>query len=615
MKPMDTKNSKIKMHLHGDEFVNELLDMMNTDGGGPLILDGQPENCIVGMRLDNDISFLLDCREDYTLRKVFSVEEGNCLTLFVETSMDRKTFMSKWRDGHRVTLQVDDCVYEQTGDFQCKPLKQENTYLVYGPVSWTGVVGTERMNVSVHLYIGSDDIPHHPQFLFDMIPAGIRNDIQMLDMHLTTEYCDERRYGFGENEKEQACIWITCKNTFPDWIVDNLLVDAEIMFINEQGQIVHRMVTNGFPVDEENIVAFYEDFSMTSWPNDFYMITVNIWGRKVAESIFYVGKTMSGNITMNDYTKTVKPDNMVAESVFVNAKDAVKKMSAVERIRQMVGLTEVKKMLAQNLDYVRMMDERKKAGLPTGNRLMHVIMSGAPGTGKTTVARLLGAAYKEMGILSKGHTVECNRASLISDHIGGTEKATMDKLHEAKGGVLFIDEAYSLLAESPTSNDFGVRIIDTLMTVLSDPEADILVVLAGYKDEMKKLMDSNPGLNSRFPVRLDFPDYTVDELLMMVDEYFKVHRFTADAEVMLRIRKVMEKVSGYRSFGAGRFVKTLIENTILPNMATRLFKEGDAQTMDIVSLTHIHPQDVPEPEEVAGRLKVPVKKVQTVGFR
>jgi stage V sporulation protein K len=330
----------------------------------------------------------------------------------------------------------------------------------------------------------------------------------------------------------------------------------------------------------------------------------------VADILFMLGKKRVGRPTMH----VVKvSDRDAGQSVTdKTADDSVK---AIDRIRQMIGLTSVKRHLEQNICYVKMMDARRQAGLPCGNRLMHVIMTGSPGTGKTTVARLLGKAYKEMNILSSGHTVECNRSTLVQDHIGGTEKATKEKIEEAMGGVLFIDEAYSLLSGSQLSNDFGVRIIDTLMTVLSDPESDILVVLAGYEDEMQKLLKSNPGLASRFPVRLHFPDYSVDELMLMADDWFKDNGYQTDAKVRQRIRDVVAGAAACQSFGAGRFIHTLIQNTILPNMATRLFAKGVFGKMDSSVLSQILPQDVPAPEDVVTRLKGSEKKVRAIGFR
>jgi stage V sporulation protein K len=182
------------------------------------------------------------------------------------------------------------------------------------------------------------------------------------------------------------------------------------------------------------------------------------------------------------------------------------------------------------------------------------------------------------------------------------------------GGVLFIDEAYALFAGTKPSNDFGMRIIDSLMTVLSDPKSETLVVLAGYEDKMKELLDANPGLASRFPVHLHFPDYTVDELMLMAESWFTENKYKANAQVMQRIRDVIEKVINEKGFGAGRFIHTFIENTILPNMATRLYARVPLVEYDNKVLARILPEDVPEPGEILANIKGPEKKVRAIGF-
>ena len=590
------------------DFLENLADNFEKHSAEESVEDA---NRIVGVDLTTGDEACSENPNDYCSRKVFSVEEGNYLTFLVKTNLGFDGWANRWDEKAVVRIEVNDSLYiEEEGEWTPNFWDDEQYFIFFREMDWAEIMDGERTKIKVRLTIGLDEIPFESDFYVDIIPGEVSEDIEMVDMNLTTKY-NEMRYGFGEDEKENANLCITCKNTFPDWVVDNCLAEAEVRFYNEQDSLIHQFVTQGFTVDEEKEVIFLDDFSMSGWRNDLYMIKVYIWGMEVASSIFYVGSSMEGHITMHDYTKDRKKNKK--EQTKDTEEKKVAEVSAIEQIQRMIGLTEVKKMLAQNIHYVKLMEERKKVGLPAGNRLMHVVMSGAPGTGKTTVARLLGAAYKEMGILSKGHTVECNRSTLISDHIGGTEKATQEKMVEAKGGVLFIDEAYSLLAESPTSNDFGCRIIDTLMTMLSDPDADMLVVIAGYKDEMQKLLDCNPGLASRFPVRLHFPDYSVDELLLMVSSYFNTYQYDAEEEVMARIRKVIERAVKVKSFGEGRFVKTFIENTILPNMATRLFKEGG--NVNVNSLTRIDPQDIPEPEEVIAQMNTVERKVRAIGFR
>ena len=583
------------------------------------------KNRIVGVQVAKAIKYISEDKEDFLYRSTFLKSEGDYLAFMVETPMNRDEFMALWMESHKFKFKIWSTHYHQDTRWVCKPTAQENCYIIYGKVDWTDFVSLEKRQVSPFLYIGKGKkkVQFNPDVSFQILPKKAAKTICPIDMYLATDdYINGGqpeeaelylRKGIGEMDKyEVIYLWFNCKNTFHMSVVDNYMVETEFRIYDEHGEL--KLRKQGSSLNFGDTISFFASPGISDWADGHYTAKAYVWGTLIADCTFYVGQTMVGKTVMNDYTrltdvkKASKKKTMGVKSVKTGTK-------AIELIRQMVGLNEVKKLVEQNIHYVKLMEERKKVGLPAGNRLMHVVMSGAPGTGKTTVARLLGAAYKEMGILSKGHTVECNRASLVSDHIGGTEKTTQEKIAEAKGGVLFIDEAYSLLSESPTSSDFGCRIIDTLMTMLSDPNPDTLVVMAGYKEEMQKLLDSNPGLASRFPVRLNFPSYSVDELMSMVIEYFNVHQYDASEEVMQRIRSVIDYASKVKSFGEGRFVRTFIENMILPNMATRLFTDTYDGMVDKVDLIRILPQDVPEPEKITVRIKEPEKKIRAIGFR
>ena len=144
---------------------------------------------------------------------------------------------------------------------------------------------------------------------------------------------------------------------------------------------------------------------------------------------------------------------------------------------------------------------------------MHMVFTGNPGTGKTTIAKYLGDIYRGIGALSSGHLVETDRSKLVGQYLGETEKNTLNAIERASGGVLFIDEAYNLFVEDQDRRDFGHRVIETLLTYLSLDDSDMIVILAGYTNEMERLLESNPGLKSRFPYIFRFGDYTPDQLM------------------------------------------------------------------------------------------------------
>ena len=199
---------------------------------------------------------------------------------------------------------------------------------------------------------------------------------------------------------------------------------------------------------------------------------------------------------------------------------------------------------------------------------LHLVFTGNPGTGKTTVARILARIYKENGVLEKGHLVEAQRADLVAEYVGQTATKTMKKIQEAIGGILFIDEAYTLAKEG---NDYGQEAIDTLLKAMEDNRDRFIVIVAGYKEPMQKLINSNPGLKSRFNMYVDFPDYSADELIEIFHSICEKYDMTiedkANTVVEARI-KAMEQNKGPH-FANARDVRNLFES-ILTRLGARV---------------------------------------------
>ncbi len=269
----------------------------------------------------------------------------------------------------------------------------------------------------------------------------------------------------------------------------------------------------------------------------------------------------------------------------------------MKELDRMVGLEHVKELVFEIYALLRIAGMRAEVGLMAGTQVYHMIFKGNPGTGKTTVARIVAKLFQTMGVLNKGHLIEVERADLVGEYIGHTALKTRELVKKALGGILFIDEAYSLARGG--EKDFGKEAIDTLVKAMEDHKNNFILILAGYSEEMEQFLTTNPGLPSRFPIQLDFPDYTVDELMQIAELIVKEREYalTQSTEMKIRQQITNEKNQMEVAFSNARFVRNLIEKA-MRNHAVRL-----------LSSPHVHPtkQDlmIIRPEDVKLERKSP----------
>lgn len=270
---------------------------------------------------------------------------------------------------------------------------------------------------------------------------------------------------------------------------------------------------------------------------------------------------------------------------------------AIDRLEALVGLENIKKSIMAHASLVNLNRRRMELGLFNHMPPMHMVFTGNPGTGKTTVAELIGEIYHGMGVLSSGHLVEVDRSKLVGQFLGDTEKNTLNAIKSAAGGVLFIDEAYNLFVNDPDRRDFGHRVIETLLTYLSMEQTNMIVILAGYTAEMEHLLQSNPGLKSRFSYVFRFNDYTPEQLLKIGRFVMKKEQYeiTPEAEKKLTQYVINAYSNKDEHFGNGRFITRLLTTKIIPSVSDRLYKmpAGSITRADLVTITEA---DIPEVE-------------------
>lgn len=257
----------------------------------------------------------------------------------------------------------------------------------------------------------------------------------------------------------------------------------------------------------------------------------------------------------------------------------------MDQLNGLVGLHRVKEELSTLINLVKVRKLRRERGLPELQLSLHMVFSGNPGTGKTTVARLLSKIYSKLGILQKGHLVETDRAGLVSGYVGQTAIKTQKVIDEAMGGVLFIDEAYTLTAAAG-SNDFGMEAVNTLLKAMEDHRDDFIVIVAGYPEEMDQFLDSNPGLDSRFRTKIFFEDYEPTELLSIFRNMCKGYALVPSTEAEAAVLAYFTERCAERpeNFANARDVRNLVD-TALMNQADRLAAmKGDISDEELTAL-------------------------------
>jgi SpoVK/Ycf46/Vps4 family AAA+-type ATPase len=550
--------------------------------------------------------WLADNRKKY--RSVFDVNE--CSYVYCEFSFFNLEFRrSDWF--LKMTLVCTDQDKKEVCRLKCDRNVSKNNNVVFVREGWgTKIKGSfwKKGTYKWEAYIEDELVAEKYFYVYDFGKVtdtfNPYFDIEKLKLYEGPESnsrVEMRRYYNQFNFKDTRYVWVelacrnkiqnvnywTCELNFNFRTSSNLLKGAinKLFFIYPQDE--------GFNVN----VGWGSDKS-DSWSKDDYFLDI----------LFMDKLILSKKITFGDDYVLAKEEDFKVErpKLIVPADASPSKGTKVRKelneesleevladLNSLIGLTEVKEKVKEYSKYLQFISLRKEKGVTDQEKInLHSIFKGNPGTGKTTVARKLGKIYKELGLLSKGHVHEVDRTDLIAEFIGQTAPKTKNAIKKAKGGILFIDEAYALARKDDDSKDFGKEAIEILLKELSDGE-DIAIIAAGYPDEMDYFTESNPGLKSRFNMTFDFADYLPQEL-MEIAEFSaskKSIRFSDEAKEAFYKMVVEAYRNRDKFFGNARLMNTLVDECKM-NLGLRVMTVKDPASLTVEDLSTIELEDV-----------------------
>lgn len=295
----------------------------------------------------------------------------------------------------------------------------------------------------------------------------------------------------------------------------------------------------------------------------------------------------------NDWIHRITKEEIPTVSEMVTT-DVVPVRSFEEQLDEFIGLETVKEKVRSFADFVRFQQIAKEAGATLTSGNMHMIFTGNPGTGKTAIARMMADMLFSIGVIKENKLMEVERKDLVAEYVGQTAVKTAEVIERAMNGVLFVDEAYTLSPKDST-NDFGKEAIATLIKAMEDYKGNLVVIFAGYREEMRNFLNSNPGIASRIGNTFHFPDYSTAELLVMFERKMEKSGFTLDEGALKKAEVVLEYFSGRKNFGNGRFVDKLVNETLMQH-------SGQIHE-DQSNLLRITDQDVPDISDLSNQAK------------
>jgi len=402
----------------------------------------------------------------------------------------------------------------------------------------------------------------------------------------------EREYLYSFDASNTRYVWleifaknnISTNNPWP--------LEVQYYFMTKTGQLKGMVESLNFidhTQEKIELNAGWGSDTLGTWTEDHYNILVVFMDHVIAVVPFEIGSEPIPEENITAVKTDVKTAELVkVEPVPQSIEDVLVELDAL------IGLEGIKKKIREYTTYLNFIQLRKEKGFSDIDKIqLHAVFTGNPGTGKTTVAKMLGQIYKQLGLLSKGHVIEADRSDLVAEFIGQTAPKTKEIIKKAKGGILLVDEAYALSRKNDDSKDFGKEAIEILLKEMSDGDGDIAIIVAGYPNEMEDFLASNPGLKSRFTMFYEFPDYIPQEL-MRIAQYSAQKRgvvFSDEAAQVLNKKLVDAYRDRDKMFGNARYVNSLIDESKM-NMGLRIMQTKDPKSLTKEEISTIEGPDI-----------------------
>lgn len=463
--------------------------------------------------------------------------------------------------------------------------KKEGSFWKKGTYYWEAWIDGEKVTTK---YFYVEDVGDF-SLLEDSNPYVSLHSLKLYEGQYDDVLEEDRIYMVAFSSEESRYIYTEIKldNKI---LEDNWHCELFVKFYNESRELKGQVVRLHNVRKEDKIIKVTAGWGANtkgSWKQGQYSIEVVFMDKLLAVVYFEVGdEFLEGTSIVTLPNKTVPitttdTDEESFEDVF-------------ERLNALVGLSDIKQKVKEHAQYIEFLKLRKIKGFKESEQInIHSVFTGNPGTGKTTVAKMMGLLYKKIGLLSKGHVIEVDRVDLVGEYIGQTAPKVKEVIEKARGGVLFIDEAYALARSNDDSKDFGREVIEILVKEMSNGKGDLAVIVAGYPKEMNHFIQSNPGLKSRFKHFFEFTDYLPQELIEIARllSQSKEINFTTESFDLLKEIITSAYRERDRAFGNARYVQDLMDKAKM-NMALRIMARKNPSKVSKQDLAEIQMVDV-----------------------